>query len=229
MSRSALRSSVVRSRDLPLQLLLVALPGHLDAALGQRALDGADEVGQLGRLEQVVHRAAAQAVHPPASVSPYPVSMITDVSGYRCRKFLQEPTARRAAASSCPLMTSGVSSAAARSRAISALDAQTQFVPLLLEQDGDDVPDGPRRHRRSGSAAEPGRLPTMEDCTKTAGPQDFWDLPREGDWRGVHTRGGLVWAQAGGRAWSDPGRVSAAREAVVAERAQIHGRDVRPG
>src|SRR5262249_41566579 len=48
--------------DLALQLLLVALPRQLDAALGQRALDGADEVGQLGWLEEVIHRAAAETV-----------------------------------------------------------------------------------------------------------------------------------------------------------------------
>jgi hypothetical protein len=42
---------------LALQLLLVALAGQLDAALGQGPLDGTDEVGQLGRLEKVVDRA----------------------------------------------------------------------------------------------------------------------------------------------------------------------------
>ena len=47
---------------LALELLLVALASQLDAPLGERALDGADEVGQLRRLEQVVDRAAAQAV-----------------------------------------------------------------------------------------------------------------------------------------------------------------------
>ncbi len=47
---------------LALELLLVPLPRELDAALGERTLDRADEVGELRRLEQVVDRAAAQAV-----------------------------------------------------------------------------------------------------------------------------------------------------------------------
>jgi hypothetical protein len=59
-SSSALLGGAVA--HLALELPLVALAREFEAALGERPLDGADEIRQLGRLEQVVDRAAAQAV-----------------------------------------------------------------------------------------------------------------------------------------------------------------------
>ena len=103
---------------LALELLLVALARQLDAALGQRALDGADEVGELGRLEQVVDRAAAQAVDRRLGVA---------VAGEHDHRGVGVALAEVSSSQSpslpgifMSLMTSGVSSAAARSSAISA-------------------------------------------------------------------------------------------------------------